>query len=75
MFLKLKGENFYQFTCGNFVKSKRIPDEQSRLDVFDHLRDTLAYNIADLLGEPIQPGDIESIQKAKDLFKSCMDEG
>lgn len=75
MFLKLKGENFYQFTCGNFVKSKRIPDEQSRLDVFDHLRDTLAYNIADLLGEPIQQGDIESIQKAKDLFKSCMDEG
>ena len=43
--------------------------------MFDHLRDTLAYNVADLLAEPILSGEIESIQKAKELFKSCMDEG
>ena len=39
-------KDFYQFSCGGFIKSKRIPDEQSRVDVFDDLRDNLAYNVA-----------------------------
>lgn len=69
------GENFYQFTCGNFLKNKRIPEDQSRVDVFDMLRYDLAYEIADLLSVPIEPSDIESIKKAKDLYNSCMDEG
>ena len=39
-------DDFYEFSCGGFLKSKRIPDEQPRIDVFDDLRDTLAYNVA-----------------------------
>ena len=45
LYLQTK-EDFYEFSCGGFLKSKRIPDEQPRIDVFDDLRDTLAYNVA-----------------------------
>ena len=44
-------KDFYQFSCGGFIKSKRIPDEQSRVDVFDGLRDNLAYDVAGNLYE------------------------
>lgn len=72
---KIQGEDFYEFSCGSYIKNKRIPDEEARLEIFNGLRDTLAYNLADLLTEPIDSKDTESITKAKQLFASCMNEG
>ncbi len=52
MFLySIQFEDFYQFSCGGFLKSKRIPDEQSRVEIIDILRDNLAYNVAGKLKE------------------------
>ena len=70
-----KGENFYEFSCGSFIKNKRIPDNEARIEIFNGLRDVLAYNLADLLSEPISSNEIESIAKSKKLFSSCMNEG
>ncbi|CAF0711924.1 unnamed protein product [Brachionus calyciflorus] len=67
-------DNFYEFSCGNFLKTSRIPDEQSRIDIFDTLRDRLAFNVADLLSKPIDNDENESIKKAKKVYTSCMDE-
>ncbi len=67
-------EDFFEFSCGSFIQNKRIPDDQSRVDMFDGLRETLSYNVADLLSEPIKINDIESIRNAKNLYKSCMNE-
>jgi membrane metallo-endopeptidase-like protein 1 len=39
-------EDFYQFSCGSFLKEVRIPDEQSKIDEFFMLRDQVAYSIA-----------------------------
>jgi hypothetical protein len=44
--LKLQGEDFHQFTCGSFVKKKRIPEEQARIDAFDILRQDLTYFVS-----------------------------
>jgi hypothetical protein len=44
--LFLKGEDFHLFSCGSFIKNKRIPDEQTKHDVFDILRNNLAYSVA-----------------------------
>jgi hypothetical protein len=41
-----KGEDFHLFSCGSFIKNTRIPDEQSKIDVFDILRNNLAYSVS-----------------------------
>ena len=68
-------EDFYQFTCGSFLKTKRIKDEESKINEFSLLRDKLAYTVADLLSEPISDKESNSTRNAKALFQSCMDEG
>jgi hypothetical protein len=39
-------EDFYAFACGSFVKSQRIPEKQTKLDVFDSLRDKLVDKVS-----------------------------
>jgi membrane metallo-endopeptidase-like protein 1 len=38
--------NFHEFSCGSFVKTKRIPDEQGKIDVFDILRIELLQSVS-----------------------------
>lgn len=68
-------EDFYQFTCGAFLKTKRIKDEESKINEFSLLRDKLAYTVGDLLAEPIDEKESNATKNAKALFQSCMDEG
>lgn len=39
-------DNFYQFSCGMFGNSHRIPDDQPKIDELSILRDKLAYSVA-----------------------------
>jgi hypothetical protein len=41
-----KGEDFNQFGCGNFIKSKRMPAEASSIEAFSELRGNLAGAVA-----------------------------
>ena len=41
-----KGEDFHQFSCGSFIKKERIPEDQSKYDVFDILKNKLATYVA-----------------------------
>ncbi len=41
-------EDFHAFSCGSFIKTKRIPDDQTKTDVFDLLRLNLGFQIAGL---------------------------
>lgn len=68
-------ENFFQFSCGNFLKTQRIQDDQTKISEFSMLRDTASYSIAELLSEPINNKDSIATSNAKKLFVSCMNEG
>ena len=39
------------------------------------IKSKLISPLKDLLAEPVKKSDLASIEKAKTLFKSCMDEG
>lgn len=68
-------EDLFEFTCGNFVSSNRIPDDQTNLDSFGNLRLKLAANVADQLETKVDSSDTVSTANAKKYYKSCMDEG
>lgn len=65
--------DFYKYSCGGWSKRNVIPETSSRYGSFDLLRDELEIVLKDVLEEP-NPEDIEAVQKAKTLYRSCMNE-
>ncbi|XP_054839274.1 neprilysin isoform X2 [Eublepharis macularius] len=66
-------KNFYQYACGGWLKKNIIPETSSRYSNFDILRDELEVVLKDVLSKE-NSSDIPAIQKAKTLYRSCINE-
>uniref|UniRef100_A0A669R788 Membrane metalloendopeptidase like 1 n=1 Tax=Phasianus colchicus TaxID=9054 RepID=A0A669R788_PHACC len=66
-------KDFYQYACGGWLNRHVIPETSSRYSIFDILRDELEIILKGVL-ESSDQGDREAFQKAKILYKSCMNE-
>ena len=69
--------DFYQYACGNWLKSVEIPADQPRWGAFAQLNETnLAVNHEILEKAAVdKPGRDVIDQKIGDYYGSCMDEG
>nr|CAH7760506.1 unnamed protein product [Callosobruchus chinensis] len=65
-------DDFYQFTCGNFLKSTNIPDDKSSVTSFSIISDALQEQLRAMIEEPIKPGEPKPFQLTKKLYKACM---
>ncbi|NXF32543.1 NEP protein, partial [Nyctibius bracteatus] len=65
--------DFYQYACGGWLKRNVIPETSSRYSNFDILRDELEVVLKDVLDTPSSK-DITAVQKAKTLYRSCINE-
>ncbi|CAH1980231.1 unnamed protein product [Acanthoscelides obtectus] len=65
-------DDFYQFTCGNFLKSTIIPDDKSSVTSFSIISDALQEQLRAMIEEPIKPGEPKPFQLTKKLYKACM---
>ncbi|NXT75702.1 NEP protein, partial [Zapornia atra] len=65
--------DFYQYACGGWLKRNIIPETSSRYSNFDILRDELEVVLKDVLDTP-SSNDITAVQKAKTLYRSCINE-
>ncbi len=67
-------EDFYQYACGNWMKTNAIPADKSRWGRFDQLQEHNYYVLRDIL-ETVQSKPGSPIQKkVGDYYASCMDE-
>ncbi|NXI19085.1 NEP protein, partial [Irena cyanogastra] len=66
-------QDFYQYACGGWLKRNVIPETSSRYSNFDILRDELEVVLKDVLDTP-STNDIPAVQKAKTLYRSCINE-
>ncbi|NXG68032.1 NEP protein, partial [Baryphthengus martii] len=66
-------KDFYQYACGGWLKRNVIPETSSRYSNFDILRDELEVVLKDVLDTP-SSNDIPAVQKAKTLYRSCINE-
>ncbi|NXV43038.1 NEP protein, partial [Uria aalge] len=66
-------DDFYQYACGGWLKRNVIPETSSRYSNFDILRDELEVVLKDVLDVPSN-NDITAVQKAKTLYRSCINE-
>nr|KAF6379407.1 membrane metalloendopeptidase [Myotis myotis] len=65
--------DFFKYACGGWLKRHVIPETSSRYSNFDILRDELEVILKDVLQEP-KSDDIAAVQKAKTLYRSCINE-
>lgn len=68
-------DDFYQFTCGNFMNRTIIPEDESQVTAFSLTNNHLNTQLYALLNEPIEKDEIFPFVLVKKYFKVCMDEG
>lgn len=66
-------EDFYKYACGGWLNRHIIPETSSRYSIFDILRDELEIILKGVLERP-DDGDRDAFKKAKQLYKSCIND-
>jgi putative endopeptidase len=69
-------ENFYLYSCGNWIKTNPIPSDQARWDVYSKLtfeNQEFLWGLLEQAGKTDAPRSPNQ-QKIGDLFHACMDE-
>ncbi|KAL1513422.1 hypothetical protein ABEB36_002838 [Hypothenemus hampei] len=65
-------DDFYQFTCGNFIKKTIIPDDKSSVTSFSIISDNLQEQLRSMIEEPIRADEPKPFQLTKKLYRACM---
>lgn len=65
-------DDFYEFSCGSFLRNTRIPDDKTSVNTFSIITDQLQEQIRALLDEPVAPEEPRPFALAKTLYQACM---
>lgn len=65
-------QDFYEFSCGRFVKETFISDEKTSVNTFVTMRDKLKQQLRMILEEKFGDDDVLPFKQAKALYKTCM---
>lgn len=67
-------DNFYKFTCGNFLKKTQIPPEKNVVSTFSVIGDLIKDQLKTILDEPIYLNESKAVKLAKNYYQSCMNQ-
>lgn len=67
-------DNFYQFACGNFLKTTVLPNDTKQLISFKFLQNRIENRLYNHFSEESLPNDTNAIKQTKLFYKSCMDQ-
>ncbi|KAG5672327.1 hypothetical protein PVAND_002461 [Polypedilum vanderplanki] len=64
-------DDFYKYSCGNYIKTKRIPDFLPIIFPFKELQMKVDEQIVKILEEPIIGNEIKLFKDVKKFYQSC----
>lgn len=67
-------DDFYQFACGNFIKTVTIPDDENKIDMISITQKKVVVELIHEMKENIQPHEINAFKKLKTYYQNCMNE-
>ncbi|XP_058793418.1 neprilysin-2-like [Phymastichus coffea] len=65
-------DDFYQFACGNFIKTTEIPADMNKIDTFSFTQKNVMNELIDQMKEEIKPDEPNAFAKLKIYYKNCM---
>lgn len=65
-------DDFYNFACGNFLKTTYLPDDKERVDLFSTVGDKVVDQMRVILNENILANEPNAFSLAKKFYKACM---
>ncbi|EFX80396.1 hypothetical protein DAPPUDRAFT_304103 [Daphnia pulex] len=66
-------QDFYQFTCGGWLRKNSIPETSSRWGHFNILREQVTHLLKEVLTESNAMRDSKPVNNSRDMYKACMD--
>ena len=66
-------QDFYKYSCGGWLDNTILPSTSGRYSTFDAADENLEIVLKTELENMIETSDAESIKKAKNFYKACMD--
>ncbi|GJQ69916.1 Nep2 [Trypoxylus dichotomus] len=66
-------EDFYEFSCGTFMKTTNIPDEKQMVSTITEIEDLVLEQLRTVIEMPIQESDSKALVLSKKYYKACID--
>ena len=68
-------DDFYEFACGNFIKTTIIPDDAGSVNTINIMEGRVLNQMHTLLNSEIRPNEIRPFKMAKQFYRQCMNTG
>lgn len=65
-------DDFYKYTCGNWIEAQVIPEDKTSVSLFSVVQDELDNKLRNLIEREVSPQDAPIVAKMRNLYESCM---
>uniref|UniRef100_A0A4D5R9R2 Membrane metallo-endopeptidase-like 1 n=1 Tax=Scolopendra viridis TaxID=118503 RepID=A0A4D5R9R2_SCOVI len=65
-------EDFYEFTCGNFIKKHPVPDQKVSVSVFEQYQDIYERQLRDIIESDFTDGRSLALARAQEAYHVCL---
>ncbi|KAF7992754.1 hypothetical protein HCN44_005098 [Aphidius gifuensis] len=65
-------DNFYKYSCGNFIKSTQLADSVHSQDSYSQSEHKLKNELRSIINLPNFPNDTKPLRIAKDFYQTCL---